>query len=163
MFRRISTSDTMDPSRRRVVVARERVTRDTNRGASGGITRPSHAEAGFVLMNRDEMPPEVVFARERAIACLVRAHVRLEAVGIVSRHVSFEVERASKRCKGKFGKTFRLQTWIQTSWAARALVLFPSICQGLGLYRSVRLARDAWNGAELALALGRAIAALRAI
>jgi hypothetical protein len=164
MFRCIVASDTMNPSSRRVVVVRERVARDTNRGASGGTTTARHAEAGFVLVDRDKMPSKIVFARERAVARLVRAHVGLEAVGVVSRHVSLEVERASKRCKNsKFSKTLNNKDWIQTSRAAGALVFLPSIRQGLRLHRNVRLTRDAGNGAELAFTLGRAIAALRAI
>ena len=98
VFRRIGASNTMDPAGRRMVVVRERVTGDTNRGASGGTSAARHAEAGFVFVDRDKMPSKIVFARERAVARLVRAHVGLEAVGVVSRHVSFEVERAGKRC-----------------------------------------------------------------
>jgi len=76
----------------------------------------------------------------------VRAHIGLETVGIVSGHMSLEVECTNKR-----------------SWAAGTLVLLSSISQGLRLHRNVRLAGDARNGAELAFTLGRAIAALGAI
>jgi hypothetical protein len=107
---RIGASDTVYPASRRVVIVREGVARDTNRGASGGATAARHAEAGFVLVDRDEMPSEIVFSRERTVARLVRAYVRLKAVGIVSRHMGLEIKGASKRCRySKFSKTLREQ------------------------------------------------------
>lgn len=106
MFRGVVASDTMDPSSRtrRVLVIRERVARDTDRGASGGTATARHCETSFVLVDRHKMPSKVVFAREGAVACLVRAHVGLEAVGVVSRYVSLEIERAGKRCKKEQGQ-----------------------------------------------------------
>ena len=106
MFRCVVASDTMDPSSRsrRVLVVRERVARDTDRGASGGTGAARHCDTSFVLVDRDKMPPKVVFARKRAVTCLVRAYVGLEAVGVVSRYVGLEVERAGKRCKKEQGQ-----------------------------------------------------------
>ena len=82
-----------------MLVVRERVARDTDRGASGGTATARHCETSFVLVNRNKMSSKIVFARERAVTRLVRAHVGLEAIGVVSRYVSLEVERAGKRCK----------------------------------------------------------------
>jgi hypothetical protein len=58
----ISASDTMDPSSRRMVVARERVAGNTDRRASRGTTAASHAETSFILVDRNEVPSKIVLA-----------------------------------------------------------------------------------------------------
>lgn len=58
----VVASNTMNPSSRGVLVTRERVARDTNRGTSGGSAAASHGETSFVLVNRDKMPSKIMFA-----------------------------------------------------------------------------------------------------
>jgi len=80
---------------------------------TNGLLR-SHREKGsadrFITMNADEMTTQIVLPTERTTTRSLRAHMRLQTIGIVGSHVCLQVICPSK-----------------SSWASRAAIFLSGV------------------------------------
>jgi hypothetical protein len=52
-----------------------------------------------ITMDTDKVPAQVVFSTERSSAGVMRADVRFQPIGVMRRHVRFEIVRTGKGYK----------------------------------------------------------------
>ena len=66
--------------------------RDSIRRARRGTNAIGHLESALVLVNRYEMATKIMLSREGTATASMVADMRLEAIGVVGGHMSFEIE-----------------------------------------------------------------------
>jgi hypothetical protein len=66
--------------------------RDSVCGACRGANTISHLQSTLVLVNRYKMATKIMLSRKGTATASVVADVRLETIGVVGGHMSFEIE-----------------------------------------------------------------------